>query len=260
MPKDQMVLFVDMLGFAALTESSGDLDEQSLEWTLGMSPESLSSGGMERFLSRDKTSALVVAFRRFHDIVERANKGRIVDKPITYLSFSDSVCLVTVSKFQVFKLACHVMRQLILARLPARMGMGRGDFFPVRFGADWRVGDVGSSARAQFLGTGLVRAYAAGERSGVPGMRIILHESAICAAKGGWLGATPHLEVTTESCVVPPVELNYLHDQTPEAVVAIVNAVLEMRKNAPKLALHHYDETLDAMRLMRRDLNLPKSV
>jgi hypothetical protein len=256
MPSAQAVVFMDLLGFADLTEGS-PLPAHAFADTFDI--ESLKA--LRRDMVMKKTvwldafgGELMVAFRLFHHIVDSSRTAGVVTKPLTLLSFSDSACLVTESKFDIFRLVTHLMREFVRNLLPVRMGVGVGDFIPVRFRADWSLAE--GTYGSQFVGTGLVRAYAA-EHNGGKGLRIFLHPSTHDFITQGWIGAIPYLELPThEQSEYADYELNYL-----TGVVSKDQELWEhvriMHSHAPAKAQAHYTSTIAAIDRMRVKLGQP---
>lgn len=156
------ILFVDMLGFAALVEEEGDeLNELGPIFT-----------GVELYSPSPTESLLGYRFINFHRCL---NQARVRLQEIgtgTAIVFSDSAFFRIDRLEDAVYLARTLMFELVVSDVPVRMGLARGSYRMLRFLTD-------SSAHvsfhmSQFLGTGIVRAYQA-ERCGVPGLRILLH-------------------------------------------------------------------------------------
>jgi len=156
------ILFVDMLGFAALVEKEGDeLTELSPIFT-----------GVELYSPSPAESLLGYRFINFHRCLNQARVRLQEMGEGTAIVFSDSAFFRIDSLDNAIHLARTLMFELVTSETPARMGLARGSYRMLRFLTD-------SSAHvsfhmSQFLGTGVVRAYET-ERCGVPGLRILLH-------------------------------------------------------------------------------------
>ena len=156
------ILFVDMLGFAALVEKEGDeLNELSPIFT-----------GVELYSPSPAESLLGFRFINFHRCLNQARVRLQEMGAGTAIVFSDSAFFRIDSLDNAIHLARTLMFELVTSDTPARMGVARGSYRMLRFLTD-------SSAHvhfhmSQFLGTGVVRAYKT-EGCGVPGLRILLH-------------------------------------------------------------------------------------
>src|SRR6266851_558544 len=156
------ILFVDMLGFAALVEKEGDeLNELSPIFT-----------GVELYSPSPAESLLGYRFINFHRCLNQARTRPQKMGAGTAIVFSDSAFFRIDTLDNAVALARSLMFELVTSEIPARMGLARGSYRMLRFLTD-------SSAHvsfhmSQFLGTGVVRAYET-ERCGVPGLRILLH-------------------------------------------------------------------------------------
>ncbi|MGD0326184.1 MAG: hypothetical protein ABSD45_20875 [Terriglobia bacterium] len=156
------ILFVDMLGFAALVEKEGDqLNQLSPIFT-----------NVELYSPSPSESLLGHRFVNFHRCLNQARVRLQELGAGTAIVFSDSAFLRTDGIENAVHIARTLMFDLVTSEVPVRMGLARGSYRMLRFLTD-------SSARvsfhmSQFLGTGVVRAYET-ERSGVPGLRILLH-------------------------------------------------------------------------------------
>src|SRR5689334_22401558 len=156
------ILFVDMLGFAALVEKEGDeLNELSPIFT-----------GVELYSPSPAQSLLGYRFINFHRCLNQA-RVRLQDMGAgTAIVFSDSAFFRIETLENAIHLARTLMFELVTSEIPVRMGLASGSYRMLRF-----VSDSSTHVTfhmSQFLGTGVVRAYQA-ERCGLPGLRIILH-------------------------------------------------------------------------------------
>lgn len=156
---EETVLFMDLLGFAALTEAHPQQHEIEV---------------LENGYEVDRWGDAATQFSRFHLVIDVKLQGMRMDGGAKALIFSDCAFLVLGSPLRTAYVACDIMGEFLKARLPVRMGIGHGTFNPLRFSSD----TFGQSTinRAMFTGTGVVRAHYA-ERCGGKGMRIFLHPS-----------------------------------------------------------------------------------
>jgi hypothetical protein len=156
------ILFVDMLGFAALVEKEGDeLNELSPIFT-----------GVELYAPSPAESLLGYRFINFHRCLNQARLRLQEMGAGTAIVFSDSAFFRIDCLDNAIHIARTLMFELVSTEVPVRMGLARGSYRMLRFLTD-------SSAHvsfhmSQFLGTGVVRAYET-ERCGIPGLRILLH-------------------------------------------------------------------------------------
>src|SRR5882762_7555144 len=149
------ILFVDMLGFAALVEKEGDeLNELSPIFT-----------GVELYSPSPADTLLGYRFINFHRCLNEARTRLQEMGAGTAIVFSDSAFFRIETLDQAIELARSLMFDLVTSEIPARMGIARGSYRMLRFLTD-------TSAHvtfhmSQFLGTGVVRAYQT-ERCGLP--------------------------------------------------------------------------------------------
>jgi hypothetical protein len=152
-------------------------------------------------------------------------------------------------------MAPKLMRDFILNRVPVRMGIGKGTFYPFKFSTD--ITDSTVVTRSLFMGTAVVRANRA-ERCGGKGMRIFVHPSVEAEF------------VSKNMALVRPfedskAELDFLHEPRPAQVTPsaeeddrrLFDAVKEMKEAAPEGVQNHYLDALEAMNRMRRKNGRP---
>jgi hypothetical protein len=239
------ILFVDMLGFAALVEAEGDeLNELDPVFT-----------GVELYPSSEK-SLLGFRFINFHRCL---NDARVRLQKLgtgTAIVFSDSAFLRIDTLEQAIDVARSLMFDLVSNEVPARIGIARGSYRMLRFLTD-------SSAQAsfhvsQFLGTGVVRAYKT-ERCGIPGLRILLHPDLeplldkdamrIIPAKPG---EKMHLGVRSEVNYLDPKTDSHLGKDYEDCLQ--FDALRWMVNTADEAFHYHYIETFHALNVMRAQL------
>lgn len=156
------ILFVDMLGFAALVEKEGDeLNELNPIFT-----------GVELYSPSPAESLLEYRFINFHRCLNQARVRLQEMGTGTAIVFSDSAFFRTDTLENAINLARTLMFELVTSDTPVRMGLARGSYRMLRFLTDSSANV--SFHMSQFLGTGIVRAYQT-ERCGAPGLRILLH-------------------------------------------------------------------------------------
>ena len=162
---NKVVLFVDILGFASLTESCPlDLDLLKAHDRLFANFETIMTS---------PENQLIRTFSRFHSSL-RSELNLANMHPLTAITFSDSAFVATTYAYEAVNIAINLLHALLWQKIPVRMGIAYGSFAALRFRSDITA-DSGDHA-AQFLGTAIVRAHAA-ETCGIKGLRILLHPS-----------------------------------------------------------------------------------
>ncbi len=164
---NRVVVFADMLGFAALTEAN-PIDLRMLH--AHSRPLSMT---LDDILKKPK-NPLTAAFSNFHNSLKSAIEMAEMGHPLTAITFSDSLFIATTYLFEATSFAVNLAQAMLSQKVPVRMGIAFGSFAALRFRSD--VSADGGDHAAQFLGTAVVRAYQA-ERCGIKGMRILLHPS-----------------------------------------------------------------------------------
>jgi hypothetical protein len=168
MSPNRVVLFADILGFAALTEANS-LDLQMLRAHNRLS----FPGSLDAILNRPR-DPLARTFSAFHSSLQWQIMMAQGQYPLTAITFSDSVFVATTQLYQATSFAANFARSMLSQKIPMRIGIAFGSFAALRFRSD--VSDDGGDHAAQFLGSSVVRAYQA-EKCGIKGMRILLHPS-----------------------------------------------------------------------------------
>jgi ribosomal protein L34 len=239
---EHTLIYVDMLGFAALTERH---------------PIRLVSYGPdEHGYTGTSTSPLQTQYNRFHHILESCISEQRHSAGMQAMLYSDCAYLDAGNSVRSALIAVDLMQKFLRGRVPARMGIGRGTFYAFGFSID--VSDSTSVTRSLFAGTAVIHAHAA-ERSGGKGMRIFVHPS---------LGPERHL--IDQSIKMLPLpkpnsdaawELSYLYKSGPaqnqppvdESDLELFEAVKSMKdpKAAVKVRRQHI-ETHKALNRMRR--------
>lgn len=239
---EHTLIFVDMLGFAALTKNS---------------PTRLVHHGPdERGFSGSSTSPLQTQFNRFHRIVDSCIFEQRLSGGMQAMLYSDCAFLDVGPSLRAGLIATELMRQFLRVRVPVRMGIGRGTFFAFSFSTD--LSDSTTITRSLFAGTAVVHAYAA-ERSGGKGMRVFVHPS---------LEPERHLiEQRVKILTLPKPnddamwELDYLYETRPaqeqksadESDLELFEAVASMKDRKAKMKVRRqYIETHKALNQMRR--------
>ena len=167
--ENKVVLFADILGFASLTETY-PIDVEHLK----MRDRILAPSRDLDALREASKNKLTHAFSGFHSALGFALNVANWRHPLTAITFSDSAFIATTHIYEAINVAIDLQHSLLSQKIPVRMGIGYGSFAALRFRSDITA-DSGDHA-AQFLGTAVVRAYAA-ETCGIKGLRILLHPS-----------------------------------------------------------------------------------
>lgn len=132
---NQVVLFLDLLGFAALTEAHPYhvVEEIDEGWKI------------------DRFGDAATQFGRFQWVLNQAlSEEARFRGGLKAMIFSDCAFLLLGTSLSAALFATDLMRQCIMARIPVRMGLGLGTFNAIRFSAD----NAGATTvnRALFMG------------------------------------------------------------------------------------------------------------
>jgi len=248
--ENKVVLFVDMLGFASLTEEHAlDLD------CIKVSDRPFSSG-LDMIL-RSQENPLTRAFTSFHRSIKSAIDLAQFAHPLTAITFSDSAFIATAHLFEAANVAAGLIQTLLPQHIPVRMGIAHGSFAAVRFRSD--VTSDGGDHAAHFLGTAVVRSHAA-ETCGMKGLRLLLHPSAASLLNDPVHNPqckhrhrVRYVECSAEereNKVGVRYELDYWRFR-PTAEGKAWHAFQAMWDAAPQFALNHYQATAEAINRMR---------
>ena len=249
---NKVVLFADILGFAALTESYPlDVDR----CRVGDRPLAYQFGEIFE-VSRNE---LAHTFSGFHSSLRGVLSFARLDHPLTAITFSDSVFIATTHAYEAVNVAIDLLHTLLPLKIPVRMGIAYGTFAALRFRSDITV-DSGDHA-AQFLGTAVVRAHAA-ETCGIKGLRILLHPSVMPllddirhnpAPAEGRSHPLRHLECSDRERLN---KAGILHEidywrLIPTKEAKAWRGLQDMWNNAPPSEVEHYVATAEAINRMR---------
>jgi hypothetical protein len=251
---NKVVLFADILGFAALTESY-PIDTNLIEAHDRLFSPSLTLDTILK-LSRNR---LTHTFSGFHSSLRTVLSFASMCHPLTAITFSDSVFIATTHAYEAVNIAINLLHALLPQKIPMRMGIAYGTFAALRFRSDITA-DSGDHA-AQFLGTAIVRAHAA-ETCGIKGLRILLHPSVMPL-----LDDIHHNPVPTEERLHPLRhlecsererlnkagvlhEIDYWH-LTPTSEAKAWRGLQDMWNKAPLSEVEHYEVTAEAINRMR---------
>jgi hypothetical protein len=248
---DKTIVFVDLLGFARLTE---DWPHRIIHRRRGSLRTSSTSDSSNRLMT-------------FHNVLDQTiQEFARMSNVITAMSFSDCAFVLVGNSYLSAEFAAELMQHYVRAYVPVRMGIAAGTFWPGRQSSDVIGGSVIS--RAIFYGTAIVQAHRA-ESSGLAGMRIFLHQSLDGVPN---FGPRPILRFPVQTNGVFG-ELSYLYHRDqyrnvsrPESIdadddalwVSVADLRSSVDKKAPRRAHRQYVETLAALNRMRRALGRPQ--
>ncbi|GAB6270616.1 hypothetical protein KN63_08915 [Smithella sp. F21] len=249
---NKVILFADILGFAALTESFPlDVDR----CRVGDRPIAYQFGEIFE-ASRNE---LAHTFSGFHSSLRGALSLARMNHPLTAITFSDSVFIATTHAYEAVNIAINLFHALLPQKIPMRMGIAYGTFAALRFRSDITV-DSGDHA-AQFLGTAVVRAHAA-ETCGIKGLRILIHPSVMPLLDDihhnpvlteGRLHPLRHIECSEREQLNKAGvlhEIDYWH-LTPTSEAKAWRGLQDMWNKAPLSEVEHYEVTAEAINRMR---------
>ncbi len=242
------MLFVDLLGFAKLTEEN-PLDLEAIKQS-----QIPLSGMIDQLLAANR-NPLTRVFTSFHHTLKSAIELAQMKHNLTAITFSDSAFIATTNLFECVSVATYILQALLRARVPARAAIAYGSFSAVRFRSDIFVG--GGDHSAHFLGTGVVRSHAA-ESCGIKGLRILLHPSAVALLdnqdhvpshdeKISYVACSPGESANAQRV---QFEIDYWQFK-PTAESEAWHALQDMWSAAPQTALPHYEATAQAINRMR---------
>jgi hypothetical protein len=238
------LVFVDMLGFAD---------------HIGQFPKRLiRTGPDEHGFEHTSTSLAAEQFWRLNRILESCVFEHRLNGSLRAMLFSDCAFLEVGNSFRAGVVSVELMRKFVTERVPVRMGIGKGTFYPSQFSTD----SIGSTivTRSLFVGTAVVRSHYA-EKCGGKGLRIFVHPS----VEADFISKRVALVTPYENA---KWELDFLHESRPaqdrssaeEDDRSLFDAVLEMKEMAPARAQRHYTDTLDAMNRLRQRNSRPPVV
>src|SRR6266568_3562425 len=127
---NRVVVFVDMLGFAALTEAN-PIDPRMLHAHSRL-PQSLEA--LDDMISH--RNPLTQAFSHFHTSLKWAIMTAEMQHPLTAITFSDSAFIATNYLFEAGTIGVTLARSMLSYKIPVRMGIAFGSFAALRFRSD----------------------------------------------------------------------------------------------------------------------------
>jgi hypothetical protein len=251
---NKVILFLDLLGFAALTES------YPIDLELLKAPDRLYSFNSNTILALSRNH-LARTFSGFHWSLGAVLNIAGMRHPFTAITFSDSAFVATTYAYEAVNIAIDLLHTLLPQKIPVRIGIAYGSFAALRFKSD--ITPDGGDHASQFLGTAIVRAHAA-ETCGIKGLRILLHPSVMPL-----LGGIQHKPESKESISHPVrylecskkernnkigvhYEIDYWHLK-PTRKTEAWRALQDMWNEAPVSEVEHYEATAEAINRMRVD-------
>lgn len=231
-----------MLGFGALTEKY-PYRTQTIQKD-------------RRGFTGSSTTEIQSHFNRFNRVLDICVHKQELYGGIQAMLFSDCAFLNPETSLRAGIIAAYLMREFIKVRVPVRMGIAQGTFYA--FGHSLEAGSgTMMVSKSRFLGTAVVRAHAASEKSGHKGMRILVHPKVTGLQQGH---TDLHITALKKPSENAAWELGFLHRREPESrePTADLNdrelftAVAEMLDpSQPPKVRRHYLETLRLMNLNR---------
>lgn len=250
---NKVILFIDILGFAALTEAYPiDLDLLKT-CARPLSP----SHNIDKILALSRNQ-LARTFTSFHASLGATLNLANMCHPLTAITFSDSAFIATTYAYEAVNIAIDLLHALLPQKIPVRMGIAYGSFAALRFKSE--IMSDGGDHAAQFLGTAIVRAHAA-ETCGIKGLRILLHPSVIPLfddnrhnpESTGRKHPILYLECSEKERTNKTGvhhEIDYWHLR-PTREADAWHAFQDMWNEAPQSVYEHYEVTAEAINRMR---------
>jgi hypothetical protein len=243
------VLFVDMLGFAALVEEQGELlDELNPIFT-----------GTELYSPSEEESLLGYRFVNFHRCLNEARFDLQKLGAGTAIVFSDCAFFRIDAIHDAIEVARKLMFRLVDSGVPARMGIAQGTFRMLRVMTD--TSQQVSFHMSQFLGTGIVRAYKT-EQCGLSGLRILLHPNVISSLDPEALRIIPIPPSDRALKLTVEFEVNYMGldpcVKSPDYEDCLqFDSLRNMCGEADENVQYHYIDTYHAWNRMREQIGRP---
>ena len=241
--KLQTLIFVDILGFAAITNQYRVRVQEWRDEASGFTGAS--------------TTEMQNRLNRFNTVMDKCVNEERVNGGVQAMLFSDCAFLVFDTSLRAALIAVGLMRSFILYGVPVRMGLGKGTFYNIEHSTSTNVGNV-TVSKSRFIGTAVVRAHAA-EQCGGKGMRIFLDSS----LDDDLPCVRQRIKTMSLSKSLKEVkwELDFLYESGPIAKELEVeakdrelfNRVAQMKNPEwPRSVQLQYMETLEAMNHMRK--------
>jgi hypothetical protein len=149
--KPQILIFVDILGFAAITKQ---YQVRVQEW------RDEASG-----FSGASTTEVQGRLNRFNTVMDECVIEESLYGGVQAMLFSDCAFVVFDTSLCVVLIAVCLLCSFILYGVPVRMGLGKGTFYNIDHSTSTNVGNV-TVSKSRFIGTAGVRAHAAEQCGG----------------------------------------------------------------------------------------------
>jgi hypothetical protein len=226
-------VFIDIMGFAAAIEAMTEQEHDDLDAML-LSPAN--GPGLAA-----RAVHFAGSYQLFHKrIGELAWQSHLFIHSL--MTFSDSAYLVTPELRIAQQFAIDMVQECYQWRIPVRAGIGYGNFARLAFSTLIRPSGA-LIADSPFLGSSIIRAYRANERS-ARGFRIFLHPTVTADYGPAWqYNELSDVEQSRDA----NRELNFLlppYQTAEEALTSLHD--MRIGVTSPK-ALEHYDASVPAI-------------
>lgn len=229
--QNRAVIYLDLLGFAALVEANPE--HFMTELVDGPSRQS------------SPTNAAAYRLSLFHRVLESHISS---EQPNYAVVFSDCAFGAFYTLAACADFAVALMGDFLRVKIPVRMGLAFGTFRTM--GTTSELRERSTVVRAMFGGTSIVRAVAA-ETCGGKGMRIFVHSSfsklfdliPVAEQHQKFLPLPKQLKSVSR-------EINYVSKFDPKKIEECVANVKQMANSAPAEVQNHYSDTLAALSRM----------
>jgi hypothetical protein len=243
--ENTVMMCLDLLGFADLVRAHPDIDEHTFTH-------------VDRLSRKQPFGGLAAQFVNFHQIIENEFQqfaAQLLSGAAPQaVTLADSAFITMPSLKDAAATAARLMRALITAEVPARIGIGCGTYVMFRFQAAAETHPAVYTS--QFLGTAVVNAQDA-RQSNVKGLRILLHPSASAVATDEDMDPPQLLPLAAGSGSAPRsdprawAEINYSSPGDAHGDDELIAAMRRMKEAAGAKASHQYSATFDAFNQMR---------
>ncbi len=227
---NRAVVYLDLLGFAALVE------ESPRPFLTAPRQFTVSSTQL-----RNEAAERLADFHRIVDLKISA------EQPNHAMVFSDCAFGVFYTTPACADFSISLMQDFLRDHIPVRMGVGYGTFYAG--GTTTTFGGNSTIVRSMFGGTSVVRAVA-GERCGGKGMRIFVHSSFWEDYKHIRSEKRHRFEPLPARVNSVSYEMNFVNKLDSAEISQLVGNIQQMANSAKAEFQHHYSETLDALSRM----------
>jgi hypothetical protein len=229
--ENRAVVYLDLLGFAALVEASP-------KHFMTKPSDIVSSQTLPSNPAAERLAA-------FHEIIDSEISA---EQPNHAMVFSDCAFGVFYTPTACADFAAVLMQDFLRAQVPVRMGLGFGTFHAG--GTSTRFAENSTVVRSMFGGTSVVRAVTA-EGCGGKGMRIFAHSS-FSELYAKIKSNEHHRELVRVPSQLKSVsyEVDFAHGRDPKEVSELIGNIQQMARSLPDEVQDHYSETLRALSRM----------